>query len=64
MSKYTPDQVARFFGVSIDAVKAQYADNARSLSRMASKATTTKKIHGYSKAQLTALAAESLSKSK
>lgn len=49
--KFTPDQVAKFFGVSLENVKKQYSHNASDLSVLAKKAKS-KKINGYTGQQL------------
>lgn len=62
MNKYTPAQVAQFFGVSVDAVKKQYASNARDLATLATKANG-KKVNGYTQVQLQQMSADALAKS-
>jgi hypothetical protein len=62
MTKYTSSQIAQFFGVSVDAVKKQYASNARDLATLAAKANG-KKVNGYTQVQLQQMSADALAKS-
>ena len=53
MQKLTIEQTAKMYGVSIEAIKAQYAANAQGLEKMYNKAVETgKKVNGYTADQL------------
>jgi ribosome-binding protein aMBF1 (putative translation factor) len=60
MKKYTPEEVAQMFGVSIDRIKQQHRDNAKALQSMYDKAVKTgKKVNGYTAAQLAEMVKDS-----
>ncbi len=53
MKKYTPEEAAKLFGVSIDKIKDQYLANAKVLEGMHKKAVSTgKKVNNYTANQL------------
>lgn len=57
--KFTAQQAAKMFGVSIERIKEQYLANAQGLEKMYNKAIATgKKVNGYTTEQLEAMAAE------
>ncbi len=50
---FTIEQTAAIYGVSIEAIKAQYLANAQGMERMYNKAIETgKKVNGYTAEQL------------
>lgn len=58
-TKFTPEQAAKMFGVSIERIKEQYLANAQGLEKMYNKAIATgKKVNGYTAEQLEAITAE------
>jgi hypothetical protein len=57
MTKPTPAQIAALFGCTPDQVRAQFTKNAAQLDSLASKASAkSKKVNGYTAAQLRQLA--------
>lgn len=57
--KYTPEEAAQLFGVSIERIKEQYLDNAKTFEKMYNKAIATgKKVNNYTAEQLEQLTAE------
>jgi len=57
--KFTPEQAAKMFGVSVERIKEQYAYNAEGLEQMHKKAVSTgKKVNGYTADQLEKMTAE------
>jgi hypothetical protein len=53
MLKVSVEDAAKFFGVSVERIKAQYLENAKGLEEMYVKAVTTgKKVNGYTADQL------------
>lgn len=52
---FTIEQTAKMYGVSVEAIKAQYAANAQGMERMYNKAVETgKKVGGFTADQLKA----------
>lgn len=61
----TTQEIAKFFGVSEERIKQQYATNAKGLAKMRDKALAKgKKVNGYTAAELTQMTAEYQLKSK
>ena len=57
--KYTPEEAAQLFGVSIERIKEKYLDNAKTFEKMYNKAIATgKKVNNYTAEQLEQLTAE------
>jgi hypothetical protein len=57
--KFTPEEAAKMFGVSIERIKEQYLANAQGLEKMHQKAVLTgKKVNGYTAEQLEKLTAD------
>lgn len=52
---FTIEQTAKMYGVSVEAIKAQYLANAQGMERMYNKAVeTSKKVNGFTADQLKA----------
>ncbi len=59
MKKYTAQEAAKLFGVSIEVIKNQYLANAKTFEQMYNKAIATgKKVNNYTAEQLEQLTAE------
>lgn len=64
MKKLTVQETANLFGVSVDRIKQQYAENTKGLKKMLDKAKISgKKVNGYSADQLQVLVTEFENKS-
>lgn len=65
MENLTTSQTASFFGVSVERIKQQYAENAKQLEQMYNKAVATgKKVNGFTAEYLKAKVTEYKHKAK